>query len=42
MKVEIFKTDWGWMGIGATPRGVATIILPKELVGQLRVSCSGS
>jgi methylated-DNA-[protein]-cysteine S-methyltransferase len=30
MKVGIFKTDWGWMGIGATPRGVATIILPKR------------
>jgi len=29
MKVDIFKTDWGWMGIGATPRGVTTIILPK-------------
>ena len=27
--IRIFRTTWGWMGMRATPRGVATIILPK-------------
>jgi methylated-DNA-[protein]-cysteine S-methyltransferase len=48
MKVDIFKTDWGWMGVGATPRGVATIILPKrtrqavqcELLGFVNGRCA--
>ena len=26
---HVFRTGWGWMGIRATPRGVASIILPK-------------
>jgi O-6-methylguanine DNA methyltransferase len=29
MKVDIFKTYWGWMGIAATGRGVSAVVLPK-------------
>jgi methylated-DNA-[protein]-cysteine S-methyltransferase len=29
MKTDIFRTPWGWIGIGATAHGIATIILPK-------------
>jgi len=29
MKVDIFKTYWGWMGIGATDGGVSAVVLPK-------------
>lgn len=27
--VSIFQTQWGWMGIGASERGVHSIVLPK-------------
>jgi methylated-DNA-[protein]-cysteine S-methyltransferase len=30
MKIAIFKTDWGWMGIGVTARGVAKTVLPRR------------
>lgn len=30
MKVAIFKTDWGWMGVGVTARGVAKTVLPRR------------
>ena len=30
MKVAIFKTDLGWMGVGATARGVAKAVLPRR------------
>jgi methylated-DNA-[protein]-cysteine S-methyltransferase len=30
MKVDIFKTDWGWMGIAVTARGVAKTVLPRR------------
>src|SRR5687768_4515600 len=29
MKIAIFKTDWGWMGVGVTARGVAKTVLPR-------------
>ena len=43
---QLFKTKWGWMGIAATPRGVARIVLPKtsrrsveqELVESARIA----
>ena len=25
----IFKTKWGWIGLAATPKGVAAVVLPK-------------
>ena len=30
MKIAIFKTEWGWMGVGATARGVAKTVLPRR------------
>ena len=27
--ISIFQTRWGWMGIGASERGVHSIVLPK-------------
>jgi len=30
MKVDIFKTDWGWMGLATTNRGLAAAVLPKR------------
>ena len=27
--MSIFQTQWGWMGIGASERGVHSIVLPK-------------
>jgi methylated-DNA-[protein]-cysteine S-methyltransferase len=30
MKIAIFKTDWGWMGVGVTARGVAKTVLPRR------------
>jgi methylated-DNA-[protein]-cysteine S-methyltransferase len=30
MKIAIFKTEWGWMGVGVTSRGVAKTILPRR------------
>ncbi len=30
MKIAIFKTEWGWMGIGVTARGVAKTVLPRR------------
>ncbi len=29
MRETIFHTDWGWMGIAATDRGVRAVVLPK-------------
>ena len=29
MKIDIFKTYWGWMGIEATDCGVSAVVLPK-------------
>ncbi len=29
MKKEIFKTAWGWVGLAATDRGVAAVVLPR-------------
>ena len=29
MRVDIFKTCWGWMGIAATACGVSAVVLPK-------------
>ncbi len=25
----VFKTHWGWIGLAATPKGVAAVVLPK-------------
>ena len=30
MKIAIFKTEWGWMGVGVTARGVAKTVLPRR------------
>jgi methylated-DNA-[protein]-cysteine S-methyltransferase len=30
MKIDIFPTDWGWVGIGVTGRGVTTAVLPRR------------
>ena len=27
--ITIFKTHWGWIGLAATPKGVAAVVLPK-------------
>ena len=29
MHETIFQTDWGWVGLAATERGVAAVVLPK-------------
>src|SRR5713226_7335797 len=29
MHETIFKTDWGWVGVAATDRGVRAVVLPK-------------
>ena len=29
MKRAVFKTEWGWMGLAATARGVSAVVLPK-------------
>ncbi len=29
MRETIFQTDWGWIGIAATDRGVRAVVLPK-------------
>ncbi len=29
MKQVVFKTEWGWMGLAATARGVSAVVLPK-------------
>src|SRR2546421_1331572 len=29
MRGTIFRTDWGWVGLAATERGVRAVVLPK-------------
>jgi methylated-DNA-[protein]-cysteine S-methyltransferase len=29
MREAVFKTKWGWIGLAATPKGVAAVVLPK-------------
>ncbi len=29
MRETIFRTDWGWVGLAATERGVRAVVLPK-------------
>jgi methylated-DNA-[protein]-cysteine S-methyltransferase len=30
MSTDIFKTQWGWIGLAATSRGVRALVLPKR------------
>src|SRR3989442_3281937 len=29
MQEAVFQTDWGWVGLAATERGVAAVVLPR-------------
>jgi methylated-DNA-[protein]-cysteine S-methyltransferase len=29
MRTSVFKTNWGWVGLAATHRGVRAVVLPK-------------
>ncbi len=40
MNQTIFKTEWGWMGLGATERGVKAIVLPKRSRGLVATALS--
>jgi len=38
LEYTVFETDWGWMGVTCSPRGLVSLALPRLTAGDVLIS----